>query len=300
MALPARYVLPLFFLVVFVGATILGPALYFGMAYIWPIPFHRAMDRALLISALGALALFWSRIPWKTLWPRDGDAWKQLLIGLLIAAVSIQAILGLYLATAGFTGSHLSAAQIWGRVLLAFVAAIVAAPVEETVFRGFLQRETGQWLGWRAGVILSALIFALAHFLKIPESLDHQPVNIGSGLAGLGAAFSDLGSDLLLPANFAKALNLFLVGVILGGTFLRAGSLWFNAGLHGGWIFGMLLFTGLTRPLEPPRIAFFGGDILSTPATTLVLVATGLWLWRYYRHPSIVPDPSPGIGSNAG
>jgi len=303
MRLPPRYILPVFFLTLFLGAMILGPLLYFGLAVVWPIPFHRAMDRALLISAVAVLGLFWSRIPLGKLWPWNGDAWKQLLLGYFIAAVSIQAMIGADLAAAGFTSAHLSGSKAMGRILLALVAALLLPPLEETVFRGFLQRELVRGLGWRAGWLLAAVIFMLAHFLKIPVELDHQPVHLWSGATALGAAFTNLGQNLVLPDNIGKAVNLFLIGLILGGIFLRSGSLWMNAGLHSGWIFGLLLFTGFTHPVEPPTISYFRGDILSNPLTTLVLLLTGLWLWRFYRHPSVSPEtastPTRGTGENA-
>jgi len=282
-----KLVLPIFFLVLFAGAIVLGPLLYFALGVVFPIPFHRAMDRAILISAVAALGLFWSRIPLRELWPWDSDAWKRVLLGFFIALVSIQAMIGLDLGVAGFTSSHLSAGKTAGRVLLALVAALLAAPLEETVFRGFLQRELTRGLGWRAGWILAAFIFMLAHFIKIPVELDKQPVHLWSGASALGAAFLPLVKGEFLCG---RGLNLFLVGLILGGVFLRAGSLWMNAGLHGGWIFGLLLFTGLTRPDEPPRVSWFGGDILSSLVTTVVLSLLGLWLWRFYRHPSVLPE----------
>lgn len=319
--MPGKFVLPVFFLTLLVGAMVLGPVLYFAMETVWPIPFHRAMDRALLISALGTLGLFWPRISWRTLWPWNGSAWKQLLLGLFIAAVSMQAMIGAHLALAGFSSAHLDAGAAWGRVLLAVVAALLAAPLEETLFRGFLQRELVQGLGCRAGWLLAAAIYMLAHFLKVPVELDHEPVHWWSGATALGAAFSQLGHGFLVVGNLGKALNLFLVGLILGGVFLRAGSLWLNAGLHGGCIFGLLIFTGFTRPHtleysivdalpggpeqsrtviidEPTNPRFtehFGNDILSSPATTVVLVLVGLWIWRFYRHPSVLPDS----GANA-
>jgi hypothetical protein len=64
MSLPGRFTLPLFFLVLFLGAMILGPLIYFGVGVVWPVAFHRAMDRALMLCALAALGLFGSRIPW--------------------------------------------------------------------------------------------------------------------------------------------------------------------------------------------------------------------------------------------
>jgi membrane protease YdiL (CAAX protease family) len=303
MPLPGRFILPVFFAMLFVGAMILGPLIYFGMGAVWPIPFHRAMDRALLISAVAAMGLFWSRIPLRELWPWNREARLQLLLGYLIALVSIQAMLGAYLALVGFSSAHKSGSEIAARVGMALAAALIIPLLEETVFRGFLQRELVRGLGWRAGWVLAAAIFMLAHFLKIPIELDHEPVHLWSGVTALGAAFANFGHDLARPENIGKAANLFLIGLILGGVFLRAGTLWLNAGLHSGWIFGLLLFTGLTRSVEPPYVEFFGGDILSSPATTVVLVLTGLWLWRFYRHPSILPEtapmPSPGIGPNA-
>jgi membrane protease YdiL (CAAX protease family) len=290
--------LPLFLVAVFLGAMILGPLLYFGLSAVWPTPFHRAMDRALLISAVGALGLSWRRISLAQLWPWNGEAWKQLLLGYFIAAVSIQAMIGAYLVLIGFTSANLSAGEIAERMLVALVAALLAPPLEETVFRGFLQKELVRGLGWRAGWILAAVIFTLAHFFKIPAELDHEPVHLWSGATALGEAFVRFGHDLTQPENFGRAANLLLVGLILGGVFLRAGSLWMNAGLHSGWIFGLLLFTGLTRPVQP-HVSFFAGDMLSTPATTVVLILTGLWLWRFYRHPSISPEPASGTGVNA-
>jgi membrane protease YdiL (CAAX protease family) len=286
--MPGKLVLPIFFAVILLGAIVLGPVLYFALAGM--VPFHRAMDRALLISAIAALGLLWPRIDFKALWPCDATAWRHLLLGLVIAAVSVQAMIGFDLAAAGFSSAHLSAGKAWGRVLLALVAAVFAAPVEETIFRGFLQQELTKGLGWRTGWILAAAIFALAHFLKIPVELDKQPVHLWSGASALSAAFAHLGADLATLENLAKALNLLLIGLILGGIFLRAGSLWVNAGLHAGWIFGLLVFTGFTRPDQPPRVPFFGGNILSNPATTVVLILLGLWLWRFYRHPSVQPE----------
>jgi membrane protease YdiL (CAAX protease family) len=299
MSLPGKLVLPVFLLTILMGATVLGPLIYFAMGGIWPIPFHRAMDRALLISAVAALGFFWTRVPLAELWPWQRGVGMELLLGYFIAAVSIQAMVGFNLALAGFTSAHLSMGKAWGRVLLALVAALIAPPLEETVFRGFVQRELMAGLGRRAGWILAAVLFMLAHFLKIPVELDHRPVHLWSGASALGAAFTNFGQNLLAPQNIGKEVNLLLIGLVLGGIFLRSGSLWMNAALHSGWIFGLLIFTGFTRPVEPPYQPGFGGDILSSLSTTLVLLLLGIWIWRFYRHPSIVPEPMPGTGANA-
>ena len=270
---------------------VLGPILYFAIRPFYPIPFHRAMDRALMVSALAALSLVWSRIPFRELWPREG-AGMGLLVGYALALVSAQAFLGAYLACCGFTNSGLSLVQIGARVLMALVAALLVPPLEETLFRGFLQGEMTRGLGRYWGWWLTAVIFMLAHFFKVPTDLDGQPVHVWSGVTAIGAAFGQIGQGTFVCG---KGLNLFLLGLILGGIVLRTGSLWVNAGLHSGMILLMLLFTGLARPIDPPRIPWLGGDILSSFVTTVVFVLLGLWLWRFYRHPSDVP----GNGANA-
>ena len=296
--MPGKLVLPVFFAVLVLGAMVLGPAIYFLMQPVWPaFPFHRAMDRALLVSAVLALILCSSQIEWRTLWPWNAEAWKQVLLGLLLALVAIQALIGFDLAAAGFHSAGLSASKVWARVGVALIAAVIVAPVEETIFRGFLQREFTRGLGVRAGLILAALIYALAHFLTTSE-LDKVPVHWWSGATAWPAMFAQAGADLTSPENAIKALNLFLLGLVLGGLFLRAGSLWMNTGLHAGLIFSLLLFTGLTRPDEPPRVPWLGGNILSSFVTSVVILALGLWIWRFYRHPSIVPEPTPGTGAN--
>ena len=286
MALTGKFVLPIFFATLFLGAIVLGPLLYFALQP-FHVPFHRAMDRALLISAVASLFLFAGKMPWGKLWPLGRGSWLQLLLGLLIAFVSAQTMLGANLALAGFTSSHLEGGKAIARVGIALVAALLAAPLEETVFRGFLQRELIAGLGWRAGLGLGALIYTIAHFLKIPESLDSQPVHLWSGATALVEAFRPLAQGDFLGG---KGLNLFLIGLILGGVYLRSGALWIGAGIHSGWILTLLLFTGFTRPVKPPFFAIFGGDILSSLSTTLVLIVTGIWLWRFYRHPSVLPE----------
>lgn len=250
------------------------------------------MDRALLISAIAALGLFWSRIPLRKLWPLDGSAWKQVLWGYALAFVSAQALIGFYLAAAGFTRVHLGWHDATLRVLMAVTAALLIPPLEETVFRGFIQNELVQSLGRRWGWLIAAAIYMLAHFVKIPTELDHQPVHLWSGAKAIGAAFLPL-----IHGDFisGRGMNLFLLGLILGGIFLRSGTLWLNAGLHGGLILTLLVFTGFTRPSEHPRIEFFGGDLLSSPLTTMVFILLGLWLWWFYQPHS----NAPATGENA-
>jgi membrane protease YdiL (CAAX protease family) len=288
MVLPPKLLLPAFFLVLLVGTAALGPLFYFVAGHVHPVPFHRAMDRALLIAALLALVMAWPRLTFRQWWPPERAGW-ELFLGLLMALVSAQAMIGIGLANSGFVFNSLSGSEIMVRIGMALSAALIVSLLEETLFRGFLQSELTALGGGSIGWLGTATVFMIAHFLKIPSSLDSQPVHATSGFAALAAAFGPLGQGAFLSG---KGLNLFLIGLILGGLVLRSGSgsLWVNAGLHSGWVFIMLLWTGLTQPAEHPTLPWLGGDIVSNFGTTLVLLLLALWVWRFFRNPSNTPE----------
>jgi membrane protease YdiL (CAAX protease family) len=273
-----RGVLIPFFLALFSGAMVLGPLIYLAL-HRW-VPFHRAMDRALLLSALAALRLAWPRLRLRAWWPLGRRAVFDGLLGLFAAFIAVQTIIGLEMACGGLTWATLAAHARTHIITAAIVAALLVPPAEETIFRGFLQTEFSRLLGARAGWIIVALLYALAHFLKIPDSLDHQPVHFWSGITAIGAAFQPLAQGWFLGW---KGANLLILGLLLGGVFRRTGTLWFNEGFHAGCILGLLLISGLTRPT---RASFWTGeDVLSSPLTALVLAVLGWWLWRYYHRP---------------
>lgn len=283
---PERGVLLRFFLVLFAGAMVLGPLIYFVL-HRW-VPFHRAMDRALLISALGALAVAWPRLKFRQWWPWRRSAVLDVLFGLLVALLSVQTILALEVGFGGLAWAPVDPHDRGKIVALALVAAVLVPLAEETIFRGFLQTEIARKLGANGGWLLTAAIFVLVHFLKIPDNLDHQPVHWWSGPGAIGAAFLPIIHGWFLSG---RGLNLLIIGLILGGIFRRTGTLWFNYGLHGGWIFGLLLAIKLTH--STGASFWTGDDLLGSPLTGIVLAVLGWWLWRFYRR------PQPESGSTA-
>ncbi len=48
-------------------------------------------------------------------------------------------------------------------------------------------------------------------------------MHLWSGATALGAAFANFGQDLMLPENIGREANLLLIGLILGGIFVRFG-----------------------------------------------------------------------------
>ena len=79
--------------------------------------------------------------------------------------------------------------------------------------------------------------------------------------------------------DFERFLALWLLGMLLGALTLRARTLWPAVGLHGGLVFGMLMYHDLARSLGPPS-SFWGTTALidgwATPAD-----AGALFAWRH-------------------
>jgi membrane protease YdiL (CAAX protease family) len=278
MMLPSRYVLPVFLLIVFLGPVVLAPILNLALEP-FGIPFHRVMSRALLFSALGALIIFRRHLHLGRWWPLGHIAFRQMARGFLLALISSLAMILFYFISCGFQAAEIPFRRAALSIFVALIAALIVPTLEETIFRGFLitilVATTGRWAGW----FLAALIFSVAHFLRVPPGTA-GPVHWWSGATGMLSIFTNLAHGDFLTG---RGLNLFLAGLVLGGIFLRSGTLWTTAALHSGWIFILMSFTALTRSLNPPRVPGFGRDLLSSPLTSAVLLVLGICLWRFYR-----------------
>jgi membrane protease YdiL (CAAX protease family) len=285
MTLPSKLVLPAFLLLVFLLPVFLGPIFYFVLAH-FGVPFHRAMTRALIVSALVGLYLFRHHLQLRAWWPPGPVAWRQAGLGLLVALVSAQTMIAMDFALPGVHVIRLNVARVTHAVLTALVAAAIVPPLEETLFRGFLISRLRETLGRRLSWVLGAALFTLVHFLRPDSSHSQAPVHWWSGATSVVFMFTHLAQGEIIGG---RGLNIFLVGLILGGIFLRAGTLWITAGLHCGWIFTLVIFAALTRPAEKPRIPFLAGDLIGTPITTVVLLLVGLWFYFFSR-----PLPSTG------
>jgi membrane protease YdiL (CAAX protease family) len=261
MKIPAGYVLPIFLLIVLVAPVVLGPLVNLILAPLG-VPFHRVMSRALLISALGALVLFRSHLRLREWWPGGAIARRQMALGLVLAILSSSLMIALYSILCGVHSAGLTFGHAVLATLTALVASLIVPVLEETIFRGFLvtilTKSTGRWIAW----LLAAGIYAVAHFLRFPPEGQGQGTRLWSGVTAMISVFTHLGQGDFLTG---RGFNLFVVGLILGGIFLRTGTLWVNAALHGGWIFILMTFTALTRPVEPPHFPRLEGDLLSSP-----------------------------------
>jgi uncharacterized protein len=137
------------------------------------------------------------------------------------------------------------ARQPWGWVSVFAMTVLLAPVIEETVFRGWLQRPLERLWGPAAAVGMSATLFALIHF--IPEYFPYY----------------------------------FVLGLVLGGLVVLTRSLWPSMLLHAAFNLQGLLLSFVPLGLEHEH----GLAQDSTPfAVSLVLVvAMGILLARALR-----------------
>jgi hypothetical protein len=174
-------------------------------------------------SAALTLALVFARTPggWhylrQVVRPVRGSVSRLVGIGFLSFSVGLVAM---YIVTA-VTGSGQNALRspvvpelveaggVWVKVVAVLLVALIGPPFEETIFRGMVYRSLRARWGIPIGVVLSALVFALAHMtpqLIIP-------------ILALGVVFASVYeiTGALLPSAVAHCLqNGMTVAFILG------------------------------------------------------------------------------------
>ena len=190
---------------------------------------------------------------------------KDLLLGSLIGGGSLALAVGLE-AAAGAVHFAVQPADKtlafgFGYLLIFF---LIAAAVEELVFRGFVFQALLHSLGAVPALAITAVLFGLAH-------IDNSNVS----------AFA--------------IFNTMLAGVWLGTAYLRTRSLWLPTALHYSWNFVMVFVFGLNVSGIPAfeHLAWLHGD--SKPpqwisggdygpeggaAATLALIVSSLLIWK--------------------
>ncbi|MDX1935744.1 MAG: type II CAAX endopeptidase family protein [Flavihumibacter sp.] len=148
-------------------------------------------------------------------------------------------------------------------LLSGIVLMLLVAFYEELVFRGYILNNLLQSLNPQKSLLISALLFALAHF-----------GNPGIGLIGF--------------------LNIFLAGVLLGINYVHTKNLWFAVMLHFSWNFfqgyvlgfqvsGIPLKSVLSQ--QTSGAAFITGGPFGLEAsvisTLLYLLAIGVFYFYY-------------------
>lgn len=245
--------------------TYFGRSLYAAVLLLIPILILRLKKvRSMGLAKHAPLPLV--HLPWKI-------RVIHLVTGIALAA-GLLWLLGGALTAAGAFAPDPDPPKLSKVISKAIVPAFFGAVIEEWLFRALL---LGIWLRVLSPIralLTVSLIFAFVHFLSPPEGSElASPAAPLAGFQMLGLIFGHFLNPQFIAAEF---LVLFSVGMILGATRLRTGSLWFPIGLHAGWIFAFkgfnMLYDGQSSPLRPLWI----GESLRSgllPLATLLVTA---------------------------
>jgi len=273
---------------VFVGGALLAPWLYWlaqvfahAFPHIAAAPFHRFVDRSLLVFALAGL---WPllRALGMTSWCEIGlvrphGQLKKLFGGLLLGFITLAVVVGMAIVCGNRVFIQMTTAyKVITLIFSAFGTAVIVAVIEEILFRGGVFGGLRKLFNWPFALLISSVIYALAHFLHPAEFTG--TVTWNSGLVLLPqmlGGFADFYA--FVPAFF----SLILAGTLLGLAYQRTGNLYFSIGLHAGWIFWLKTYGALTASAPRPATCFWGTGKMVDGWLAFVVLAATLALFKF-------------------
>ncbi|HEX2167070.1 MAG TPA: type II CAAX endopeptidase family protein [Longimicrobiales bacterium] len=199
---------------------------------------------------------------------------REIGIGVLIGVTGLAvATLALLVSgTLAFNAQAGSAGAWIGTIAMHAAIFTVAALAEEALFRGYAFQVLARTAGPAAAVVVSSILFALAH-----------------------GANPSIGTFALI--------NIFLAGILLGIAYLRTLSLWFATAVHMGWNWAMaslfdLPVSGLQMfdtPLYEPAVggpAWWSGAMFGPEGGLVGTIGFGVALVLTLRWRAVRPDPA--------
>ncbi|MEM7601590.1 MAG: CPBP family intramembrane glutamic endopeptidase [Verrucomicrobiota bacterium] len=268
--------------------------------------FSRYFNRAVLLAAL---LLIWPMLKWLNAGKREKVGvraflqlnpnpawWRHLLLGFVVAGGTLL-LLGAFYVHQGWYESRDAGKSLASIILQALGTGFAVGFLEEFVFRGALQAVLAKVMKPVPLFFTIAVFFAVIHFFNAPPTLEIGTVTWGTGFWMVGRIFqyffSQFGDPYFLLAEFAV---LFAIGLVLGYTRMKTGSLWLGIGLHAGWVFGVKTLSPMTtRAFERAEMMPWLGDTLRVGlVSTLVVILTGIGIWLFLRKNPGNPFAEPG------
>jgi membrane protease YdiL (CAAX protease family) len=240
--------------------------------------FTRYFNRAVLVCAI---VFIWPFLRWVKIDRSLLPAWRPFSLGLkqwgvgFVLSSGLLLLLGLVFLQAG--AYKLRPEPAWTHFSEAISAALGASLVEEFFFRSLLLGLLLRTMQTRSALFWSTFVFALVHFLKPPANwqIPDTQIDWASGFLVLAQIAKGFGNIQFLLAEFA---TLFAVGWVLTSVRLRTGSLWASIGLHGGWVFGLKYFSGLTLH-QKGWLPWIGMNLKIGLAPLVTVLFTGWLTW---------------------
>lgn len=268
--------------VVFVGGALLAPWLYWlaqsfagNVPKLADAPFHRYVNRALLILALGGLwpllKALGANAPADLGLVKPQGQGKRLFAGFSLGFGSLAIVASIAIVAGARTfPDQIVAGKLVSKLVGALVTAAVVGVLEEILFRGGMFAGLKRVFNWRLALLLSSAIYALVHFFA--PARHEGAVVWSSGLALLPQMMRGFGDLHALIPGF---INLTLAGALLALALHRTGNLYFSIGLHAGWIFWLKSYGALTREVAGANVWLWGsGKMIDGWLACLVLALT--------------------------
>lgn len=263
---------------VFLVGALIAPWVYLAVQQFAPEsslseqPFHRYVNRCLLILALAGLyplirQLGISGVRSSGFGLRRKYA-MDFAVGFVFGFGTLAIALAFGLAAGARTLELDHSGAAWLKHLKnAALAAVFAGFIEELLFRGAIfggiRRQENFW----KAALISSVFYGIVHFFERP--VNPSEIRWNSGLLILGQmlrGFSDW--QALVPG----LLNLTLIGVILCLAFERRKSLLFPFGLHAGLIFWVKMTSFVSEKKESASGWVWGSDKLVDGWLTFALL----------------------------
>ena len=180
---------------------------------------------------------------------KNPRGWRQAAAGFLLVTTLCLLVAG-GLVLAGIIEWKNPGDGVAKLALRALAGALGLAVLQEILFRGIAMGIFLRAMRPAAALGMSAVLFALVHFLNPPPGpnmIDPDAAGVGFELLQkIAVQFSELRSVL---GTFAPLLAL---GGVLAHARWRTASLWLPIGLHAGWIFTHSILCGLTVAASRP------------------------------------------------
>lgn len=205
-------------------------------------PFPRILDRVVMVTMAVAIFCESRKLDLvRRLRRAFAQPWPNLIAtgaGLTLGAAAVGFLWGLawITAPAGAVTVHRS---LLVTLLFAVVPAVSIAVIEEAFFRAFVLDGMAEDFGARAGLFGSSAIYAAAHFVRSPARFQLSGIHPLVGLQTLAAGMRHLAHPISAAPGL---LGLFLLGLLLGLSFLKTGRVYFAIGLHASLIIGAKTF----------------------------------------------------------
>jgi membrane protease YdiL (CAAX protease family) len=218
---------------------------------------------------------------------------KQLLQGFGLGFVTLMpVVIVLY----GLGVNVIDQSQDWTasllvkKVTLSLLLALIVSWIEEPLFRGILLTGLKRKMSVIAAVIISAIYYAMLHFLDSDTHILYQDLTLLSGFKLLGEALANLLNPDILSAFWA----LVMVGIFLG--VLRAefkASLGLCIGCHTSWVWQIKMSKSLFNTNFSSEYLYlvnryYDGLIGPLVAGWLSLAILGYLVYRQINKPAFI------------